>query len=136
MAHILKAGFFYFLSVFAMGFILGALRRFFLVAHTGPVIAVLIEIPLMLLFAWHLCRWLTSRFAVEADMSARLMMGFFAFACLMTGELLIAVELQPGGVTNFFRMFNLPENRIGLGGQIAFALFPAIQGYGRIMADH
>jgi hypothetical protein len=32
MINVLKAGIFYFLGVFAMGFILGALRSFFLVS--------------------------------------------------------------------------------------------------------
>lgn len=118
-----------------MGFILGALRRFFLVAYMGPVIAVLLEIPLMLLFAWHLCRLLTEKLEIPSDISGRLVMGLIAFACLMVGEFLVAVQLQDGRATDFFMMFDLPENRIGLGGQIAYALFPVIQGYGQTKAS-
>jgi hypothetical protein len=62
-------------------------------------------------------------------------MGSVAFACLMTGEILIVVLLQEGRVTDFFLTFDLPENRIGLGAQIAFALFPAIQGYDQAKAS-
>jgi len=135
MINVLKAGIFYFLGVFAMGFIMGALRSFFLVSYTGPVIAVLIEIPLMLLFAWYLCLLLTRKLEIPVDIYGRLVMGSVAFACLMTGEILIAVLLQAGRVTDFFLTFDLPENRIGLGAQIAFALFPAIQGYGQAKAN-
>lgn len=131
MTKVLKAGFLYFLGVFAMGFFLGAIRIFFLLAYTGPVIAVLIEIPIMLVFAWYLCLWLTEKLEIPCDMNARLLMGLVAFACLMTGEALLAILLQEGRVTNFFLTFDLPENRIALGGQIAFALFPVIQAYGR-----
>ncbi len=129
MTNVLKAGILYFLGVFAMGFILGGLRGYFLVPHTGPVIAVLIEIPFMLLFAWYLCRLLTNRLQIPSDIYQRLMMGFVAFVCLMTGEILIAVLLQEFRMTEFFLAFDLPENRIGLAGQIAFALFPLVQGY-------
>ena len=129
MSNILKAGFFYFLGVFAVGFILGALRTIFLVPYTGPVIAVLAEIPLMLLFAWHLCRLLSEKWAIPSEISDRLVMGLVAFACLLAGELLIALQLQDGRMADFFLMFDLPETRIGLAGQIAFALFPVIQGY-------
>ena len=132
MTNILKAGFFYFLGIFAMGFLLGGFRRFLLVPYTGPVIAVLVEIPLILLFAWYLCRALTRRLAIPSEISARLVMGFVAFAFLMAGELLIVVQLADGGMEDFFRMFDLPENRIGLAGQIAFALFPVIQGYSEV----
>ncbi|WP_323800115.1 hypothetical protein [Parasphingorhabdus sp.] len=134
MTNILRAGFFYFLGVFTMGFILGALRQFFLVPYTGPVIAVLIELPLILVFAWYLCRWLTSRLRISPDHYGRLVMGLVAFSCLIIGELLISVLLQAGGLADFFLTFDLPENRIGLGGQIAFALFPLIQGYAETSA--
>jgi hypothetical protein len=135
MTNVLRAGIFYFLGVFAMGFILGELRSFFLVPDAGPVIAVLIEIPLMLLFAWYLCLLLIRKLEIPSDIYGRLVMGSVAFACLMTGEVLIAVLLQDGRVTDFFLTFDLPENRIGLGAQIAFSLFPAIQVYGQAKAN-
>ena len=49
MANVLKAGVLYFLGVFALGFILGAIRIFFLVPYSGPVVAVLVELPFILL---------------------------------------------------------------------------------------
>tara|TARA_R110000824_G_scaffold48175_19_gene136304 strand:+ start:792 stop:1202 length:411 start_codon:yes stop_codon:yes gene_type:complete len=134
MANVLKAAIFYFLGVFTLGFILGTMRIFFLVPQTGPVNAVLIEIPVMLFFSWFFCRFLTRRFAIPPEPYERLMMGFIAFACLMTGEALVAVLLQQGRMTDFFMTFDLPENRIGLGGQIAFALFPMLQSYADIKA--
>lgn len=129
MANVLKAGTFYFLGVFTLGFGLGAMRMFFLVPYTGVVIAVLIEIPLMLLFAWFLCRFLTGRLDISPAIYDRLVMGGVAISLVMAGEVLIALLLLDGTVTEFFVAFDLPENRIGLGAQIAFALFPLVQSY-------
>jgi hypothetical protein len=129
MANVLKAGIFYFLGVFTLGFVLGAMRMFFLVPYTGPVIAVLIEIPLMLLFAWFFCRFLTGRLDISSAIYDRLLMGGVAIALVMAGEVLIVLLLLEGTVTGFFVAFDLPENRIGLGAQIAFALFPLVQSY-------
>lgn len=131
MTNIWKVGFFYFLGVFTLGFIFGALRIFFLIPYTGSVIAVLIEIPFMLVFAWFFCRFLTRRYDIPNETNDRLAMGILAFGLLMVGEALITVVLQAGRMTDFFTMFDLPENRIGLGSQIAFALFPVIQSYGQ-----
>jgi hypothetical protein len=131
MTNILKGAIFYFLGVFAMGFVLGALRNVFLVTYTGPMIAVLIEIPFILLFSWYFCLLLTGKLAIPPDVHGRLVMGGVAFACLVTGEILIAMLLQHGRMTDYLLSFDLPENRIGLVGQIAFALFPVIQGYGQ-----
>ena len=134
MTHIMKAGFYYFLGVFAMGFILGAFRQFFLTPYTGPVIAVLIEMPLILLFAWYFCRFIIKKLAIASDLYGRLVMGLVAFCCLIIGEVMMAVLLEQRQAMDFFLMFDLPENRIGLGGQVAFALFPVIQGYGQAKA--
>ena len=129
MADVLKAGILYFLGVFTLGFILGAIRIFFLVPYTGPVFAVLVELPVILLVSWFFCRFLTRRFTVPTEPYERLLMGLIAFVCLMIGEALVAVFLQQGRMTDFFMTFDLPENRIGLAGQIAFALFPVLQSY-------
>ena len=67
MANVLKAGVLYFLGVFALGFILGAIRIFFLVPYSGPVVAVLVELPFILLVSWFFCRFLTRRFTVPAE---------------------------------------------------------------------
>ena len=129
MANVLKAGVLYFLGVFALGFVLGAMRMFFLVPITGPVMAVLIEIPPMLLFSWFFCRFLTRRYKVPAEAYDRLAMGGIAFAWLMVGDMLVRLLLQEGDLGGALVAFDLPENRIGLGAQIAFALFPLVQSY-------
>lgn len=72
---------------------------------------------------------LTRKLAIPSDIYGRLVMGFSAFSLLMTGEVLLAILLHEGRMSDFFLTFDLPENRIGLAGQIVFALFPVIQAY-------
>ena len=75
----LKAGSFYFLWVFGLGFVLGTIRTLFLAPIAGDLIAVLIELPVILTFAWILCARLIKRFEVSNDLASRASMGAIAF---------------------------------------------------------
>lgn len=130
MIRSLSAGFGYFLVVFTLGAILGFMREVLVAPLTGNVIAVVIEIPVMFGAAWIVCRLMIHKFNISNDVNQRLAMGAFAFCLLMVGELLLSLILQGGDIIGFLHMYELPENRIGLVGQIAFALFPVIQRYG------
>ena len=48
----LVAGALYFIVLFAAGFVLGALRVLWLAPQLGVLLALLIELPIMLVFAW------------------------------------------------------------------------------------
>lgn len=130
MSRSLMAGFWYFLSVFTLGFVLGIVRILFILPQVGPVIAVFMELPIILLASWSICVIVIRQLAVPVEVNDRLMMGLSAFILLMIGEILVMQLMQGGGLQDFIYAFELPENRIGLGGQIAFALFPVIQLYG------
>jgi len=61
-----KAAFAYFSLVFAVAFLLGALRVLFVDPRLGPLQAVLLEVPLVLAVSWLVAgrclrRWPTSR---------------------------------------------------------------------------
>jgi hypothetical protein len=60
------AGIAYFALVFAMGFLLGTVRTFFVrdAPSGGPLLGVLIDLPIMLSASWFLCRYVLSRFVV------------------------------------------------------------------------
>ncbi|OAO03867.1 hypothetical protein A8B75_10030 [Sphingomonadales bacterium EhC05] len=135
MIRSLSAGFGYFLVVFTLGAILGFVREVLVAPLTGSVIAVLMEMPVMIGAAWFVCRLMIHKFNISDDVNQRLAMGAFAFCLLMVGELLLSMILQGSDITGFLRMYELPENRIGLGGQIAFALFPVIQRYGTALHE-
>jgi hypothetical protein len=87
----LKAGIAYVLTVFAVGFALGAIRVTFIAPATGPLAAVLLELPLMLTASWFAARWLTDAMHVPETLAARVMMGSIAFVLLMIIETLFGL---------------------------------------------
>lgn len=120
------AGLLYFLAVFAIGFALGTVRVLVLAPRIGEIAAVLIELPVMLALAWPICGALVRRCAVPPQPGPRLTMGVVAFAVLMGAELAMAVWLfgqTPGQHWNSYRGF---AARLGLAGQLLFALFPLL----------
>lgn len=122
-----KAGFFYFALVFGVGFLLGALRVIVAAPHLGEILAVLVELPIILLAAWTICRWLIKRFKLPQDWQSRLTMGGLAFGLLMAAELLLAVTLFGNTLGDHLEMYKSPAGALGLIGQLGFAAFPLVQ---------
>lgn len=121
------AGLAYFGVVFAAGFALGTLRVLVLIPRLGEASAVLIELPVILALSWAACRWLVERFEVPGTLSARLTMGWLAFAVLMLAELGVSAYgfgRTPAAHLEQYR--HLPA-LIGLAGQFVFAMLPTIQ---------
>ncbi len=121
------AGAVYFLILFLIGFVLGAIRVLTIVPRLGDVVAVPLELPLMLVASWLVCRLLTRRMAVAASVTPRLVMGATGFVLLMLAECAL-------GFIGFGRSLNMqlaalaqPAGLIGLAGQIAFGAIPLLQ---------
>ncbi|MFL5254137.1 MAG: hypothetical protein ACJ8AI_14800 [Rhodopila sp.] len=66
------------------------------------------------------------RLAVSTNLPARAAMGLTAFALLMAAECVLAV-LTGQAPTAYLRAMMTAAGRIGLAGQIVFALFPLLQ---------
>jgi hypothetical protein len=127
MVAALRAGFAYFLLVFAIGLLLGTARILLLAPALGAVPAVLIELPIILAAAWLGCRALTRHTAMPRTVGAALAMGLFAFALLMAAEYMLAMW-TPGRLTGeYLAQYREPAPLLGLLGQILFAAFPLIQ---------
>jgi hypothetical protein len=77
----------------------------------------------MLAISWLTCRWIVRRLAVPASILARLAMGTFAFALLISAELALAVALGESPGAALASLATTP-GLLGLTGQIAFALMP------------
>ena len=112
--------------VFAVGFVLGTLRVFVLEPAVGPAIAVLIELPVILIAAWLVVVGCVRMFSVPRAAGARLLMGAFALAALLALELAMTMVFG-GSLSTFLEKLASLSGAIGLAGQILFAFFPSIQ---------
>ena len=124
MALALQAGFVYFALIFSAGLILGMLRIFVLLPRMAPSIAVLIELPVILVICWFAAKWAVRKFAVPAIVEDRLVMGASAFVFLMLAESILATVSFDRALAGYLASFATPEGAIGLAGQMFFAMFP------------
>lgn len=127
---VLRAAVAYFAIVFAAGFVLGTIRTIVLAPRLGPLAAVLVEIPVMLVIACAACRWLVARFAVPAALYDRLVMGGVAFILLLAAELLLALALG-GSAAGFFAALAEPAGMAGLAAQAVFGAMPVVLAWAR-----
>jgi len=81
-----KAGLAYALGVFAVGFLFGTVRVFFVEPLLGTTAAVAIELPLMLAVCWLVAKAVFGRLPVERSPSPRLVMAAVALVVLMLLE--------------------------------------------------
>ena len=120
----LIAGFFYFLIVGAAGVSIGIFREMFLTPTVGRSIAIMLEVPIMLLVAWFSCRLIVRLTKVPEENLPRLAMGAVAFAMLMAMEqslqLAIKFLLMGGAETTPWTA----GDYAGQVAQVAYGLFP------------
>ena len=122
----LGAGLAYVAAVFALGAVLGGVRALMLEPLVGPVAAVLIKLPLILAAAWIICGKLVARLGVPARWAPRLGMGAVAFAVLIGAEFALAVATGQDA-SGAAALYGDSAHRIGLAGQILFALMPLLR---------
>ena len=122
----LHAGFWYFASIFALGFVLGAIRVPVLAPLIGETAAVLIESPFILTASWFASRYFIKRFGVSAHIATRAMMGLCAFIFLMAAEALLAIYGFDQTPEVFLNNYYNTAGAVGLFGQILFGLFPLL----------
>lgn len=117
----------YFAIAFAAGFALGTVRVFLLEPNVGAVSATLIELPAMLLVSWLAAGYVVKVFKVEARLAARLGMGLLAFAFLIGAEIVLGMVGFGRTLAGQIAEMTTLQGLLGVTGQTAFALFPAIQ---------
>lgn len=116
-------------GVFSFAFITGAIRTILVAQEFGitPVIAVVIELPLILSIAWLLCEMAIDHSKAPAHVGTRLVMGVVALAMIMGAEMLVSLIVAGHNPSVFVASYHRPEALLGLAGQIVAALFPLIQ---------
>jgi hypothetical protein len=127
MTRIITAALAYFLTVFGLGFALGAMRVLFVIPRIGETAAVLLELPVMLAASWVAAGWCVRRFAVPPRISARLAMGLLAFALVMVAELGLAISLFGQTAGEHFAAYRHFTGAVGLAAQLGYASFPALR---------
>ncbi|MEQ9695314.1 hypothetical protein [Shimia sp. SDUM112013] len=118
-----RLGVLYVAILFPVAFLFGALRTVILVPLSGPLIAVLIELPVILTVAYVLCISLLRK-VPRLTKGEAMVMGAVAFALLMLAELAVAVTLFDMTAHAFLAGFGTLHGAVGLAGQIAFAALP------------
>ena len=122
-----EAGLAYAAGVFAVGFMLGAIRILVVIPELGELAGLSLELPIMLAVSWLICRRTTAYFAVPAGVSARLVMGVVAFAGLMAAETTLSLFAFGRSLSEYLLRYREWASLLGLAGQIAFAAIPTIQ---------
>jgi hypothetical protein len=122
-------GFIYFIGIFLLGFVLGTIRTLFLAPSFGKVPAVLMEIPIILIAAWLLSRFLLNHYRVSHSGRFLLKMGITGLCFLMLTELIISVFVFGNSMNSFFKELVTVHGILGFCGQIVFGLIPVLQKY-------
>ncbi len=119
------AGGFYFLVMFALGFVLGPVREFVLAPRLGPVLAVLVEAVPMVAAMILAAPWAARLFGVPRTPRARLVMGGVGLVLLVLAETVLDQLLR--GRVLWAERTQTTDGLIGLGLLALFALMPLLR---------
>lgn len=120
------AGAAYAAMVFAFAFITGAIRTIVTsqMPIISPLVAVLIELPIILFFAWQVCGSIMRWMKVSPDASIRSLTCATALIVMLGAEYALSGLVLGRSLPDFLATYAQPEALVGLAGQIVFATFP------------
>ena len=121
------AGIAYTIAVFMFAFAIGVIQVTLVVPRLGPLLAVIIEAPIVLSVSWLASLWCTRRFNVSRDAGARTLMGAVAFTFLMLLEMGFSVFVFGEPIGRYFAKYTSIPGAIGLVMQGCFATLPWVQ---------
>ncbi len=122
-----KAGAVYAIGMFSIGFAMGAIRFMFLLPLFGELAAIVIELPIMLVFSWLLCGRAILIWHVDSQTRIRAAMGATAFASLMVVDLGLYVLMFNSSPLEAMARWGTTAGAFGLAGQIVFGLLPLVR---------
>lgn len=121
----IKAGAVYFGLVFAIGFLLGPVREFWVIPLLGSVGGLLLEaaviVPAIIFAAW----WCGRRFSISGA-GERVEMGFVALLLLFVAELAGSMTMRGMTAGDYFARFGTAPGLISLGLFLLYAAMPAV----------
>lgn len=118
----------YFLALFSLGFVLGTIRILFVAPRIGLLGATLLEVPLMLVAAFILCRWAVRHWQVSPALGARWVMALWFLLQLAMFETLLGIALLGRTLTGTWAGLGTAAGLIGLIAQVIAALLPLFVG--------
>ena len=112
--------------VFAFAFITGAIRTVLTSQNLGitPLVGSLIELPIILFFAWQVCHSVMRWMRVSPDLNVRLLTCATALIAILAAEFSLSAFVLGRSLPDFLGTYGQPEALLGLAGQIIFATFP------------
>jgi hypothetical protein len=128
MKRALTAATIYFLALFALGFVFGTIRVLLVPPRIGVLGATLIEVPLMLIAAYFMCRWAVGRWHVPPDLATRGAMALWFLVLLVLFETLVGVALFGRTLAGTWAGLATSAGLIGLTAQAIAALLPLVVG--------
>jgi len=122
----IKAGITYFVLVFGVGFVLGAIRVTLLVPRLGERTAELIEMPFMFVAIVVSARLIIWRFRLPTSSMIRLGAGCLALGLLVGAEVLLAVAIQERTLGEYVASRDPVSGGVYLAMLVLFAVMPLV----------
>lgn len=121
-----RAGLVYGLFAFGLGFVLGTARQFLIAPGLGTGIAVLLELPIMLLACWWWAGRVVARYR-PAGRDEALAIGLIGMAVVLAGEFIVGVTLMRQTPGDWIASLTGPTGQLGLIAQLLAAAMPLMQ---------
>lgn len=128
--RVLKPALIYFVSVFAVGFVLGAIRVPFLVPRLGVRWAELLELPIMLAASFLIAKLVVRRFGPFSSVQ-RLNIGWLALIFMIAAELSLAMAVLGQPWDEYLAGRDPVSATAYVFSLIAFAVMPLLAGINR-----
>lgn len=125
---VLRGAAVYFGIVFAVGFVLGALRVTFLAPRFGERSAELAEMPLMFIAIVLAAGYVVRRYGASVSPRGWAFAGVAALGLLVCAEVLLAVALAGRGIGDYIASRDPVSGSVYLGMLLVFAAMPWLRG--------
>jgi hypothetical protein len=123
-ARALLAATVYFLMLFSLGFALGTVRTLIVAPQLGVLMATATEVPVMLVAAYFICRWVLSRWQVPSEPTTRWAMVLWFLVLLFLFESILGFSLFGRTMAEQWESLKGTAGLLGLFAQIISALLP------------
>jgi len=123
MVRAVRAGVFYFLLLYGLGWLLGPIRQLLVAPHVGEIAALAIEAPLMIAGMVLASRYLIDRIRVSRALAPRLVMGLTALGLLFVAEYAAFNMIEGWTVAQYVAHFSTLPGQVSL---LLYALFAAM----------